>query len=114
MHICDTLGIERKLIWAATPDQLDQVFAAPIEDRFKALFVAADALFAAQRAQIAEAALRRGLAAFGPWPEDPQAGFLVGHGIDTDEGARAVARYVDKILKGRKACQSSGRTVNAL
>jgi putative ABC transport system substrate-binding protein len=98
----ETLGIETKVIDAATADQLDQVLAAPFDDRFKALLILADALFAAQRVQIAEAARRRGLAVFGSSPEDAAAGFLEAYGINAANESAASAVYVDKILKGAK------------
>jgi len=75
-----SLGIEVKAIEAATPDQLKEVLAAPLDDRFKALLIAPDAMLAAHRVQIAEAALRRGLATFGFFPDDARAGFLEAYG----------------------------------
>jgi putative ABC transport system substrate-binding protein len=90
------------VIEAATPDQLNQVLAAPLDDRFKALVISGDPLFGAHRVQIAEAALRRGLAAFGPFPDDARAGFLMGYGVNLDNDYAAADVYVDKILKGAK------------
>jgi ABC-type uncharacterized transport system substrate-binding protein len=52
--------------------------------------------------QIAEAALRRGIAAFGSYPDDARAGFLEAYGVNFDSQNAAVAVYVDKILKGAK------------
>jgi ABC-type uncharacterized transport system substrate-binding protein len=37
-----SLGIELNVIKTATPDQLDQILAATLDDRFKALVIAAD------------------------------------------------------------------------
>jgi putative tryptophan/tyrosine transport system substrate-binding protein len=97
-----SLGIEVKAIEAATPDQLDEVLAAPLDDRFKTLFIAADAMLAAHRVQIAEAALRRGLATFGAFPDDARAGFLEAYGENPANTSAVTAGYVDKILKGAK------------
>jgi putative ABC transport system substrate-binding protein len=97
-----SLDIELNVIKAATPDQLDQVLAATLDDRFKALVVAADSLLSAHRVQIAEAALRRGIAVFGPYPDGAQAGFLEAYGENLDNAAHVTAGYVDKILKGAK------------
>jgi putative ABC transport system substrate-binding protein len=94
------LGIESKVIWVATPEQLEEVLAAPLDDRFKALLIAADQMLISQRGQIAKAALRRGLAAFGATPEEAQEGFLEGLGEDYIKGDLIAATYVDKILKG--------------
>ena len=100
--ITKSLDIEIKYIWVATPDQLEQVLAAPLDDRFKALFLTGDAMFVAHRAQIAEAALRRGFATFGPYPNDAQAGFLEAYGENPGKVGTVAAAYVDKILKGAK------------
>jgi putative ABC transport system substrate-binding protein len=81
---------------------LDQVLAAPLDDPSKALDISADALFEAQRVRIAEAALRRGLAAFGPFAIYARAGFLAAYGVNAANEYAAVAVYVDKILKGAK------------
>jgi putative ABC transport system substrate-binding protein len=97
-----SLDIELKVIEAATPDELNHVLATPLDDRFKALFIAADELFGTHQVQIAEAALRRGLPVFGPSPGNARAGFLEAYGENPSNIARAVAVYADKILKGTK------------
>ena len=98
-----SLGIEIKLIEATNLEQLDQVLAAPLDARFgKVMQMSADVLFWAHRAEIAEACLRRGIALFAPFRENAEAGALMAYGVDTDDEFRAVAVYVDKILKGAK------------
>jgi len=98
-----TLGIEPKWIEVSDLDRLNQFLATPLDSRFeKALMPTADALFWAHRVEIAEASLRRRIALFGPFREYAEAGALMSYGVDNDEEFRAVAVYVDKIVRGAK------------
>jgi len=61
------------------------------------------ALFALQRAQIAELALKNRLPAiFIGFPKWAELGGLMAYGVDLSDMWRRVADYVDKILKGAK------------
>jgi len=103
MDAREKLGIELHVIDAATPEQLDQALAAPLDERCKAaLFLSLDGLFAMRRAQIVEFARRQRIALFAPVREDAEAGALMSFGIDVDDQWRLGATYVDKILKGAK------------
>jgi putative tryptophan/tyrosine transport system substrate-binding protein len=95
-----SLGIELKPIDAATPEQMDQAFEAPLDTRFAALYVGKDFLFGSQFAKIAAFAQRRKLAMFTPFREGAKSGALLAFDNDADEEYRVVATYVDKILKG--------------
>jgi putative ABC transport system substrate-binding protein len=97
------LGIEFQVIYAATPEQLDQALAAPLDQRCKAaLFLPLDGLFVTRRVRIAEFALHQKIAVFAPFREGAEAGALVAFGINLDDQWRRGATYVDKILKGAK------------
>jgi putative tryptophan/tyrosine transport system substrate-binding protein len=99
----EKLGIDFEVIDTATPEQLDQVLALPLDDRCKtALFLTLDGLFIGRRVQIAEFALRQKIALFAPFREDAEAGALMAFGINLDEQWRLGASYIDKILKGAK------------
>jgi putative ABC transport system substrate-binding protein len=99
----EKLGIEFHVMEAATPDQLDQALAVPLDDRCRAaLFLPLDGLFVRRRAQIADFALRQRIALFSPFLEDAEAGALIAYGINADDQWRLGASYVDKILKGAK------------
>ena len=96
-----SLGIELDIIKIATPDELDQVLGGPLVDRFRtALDLSADALFATRRRQIADAALRLRMSAFGPFRDDAVAGFLMSYGVNAADDYAAAAVYIDRILKG--------------
>jgi putative ABC transport system substrate-binding protein len=99
-RIAQGLGREVKFIDAATPEELDHFMQAPIDERFdKVLMVGVDVLFFTHRAEIAEFALRRGIAMFAPFITDAA---LISIEADPDEAYRVVASYVDRILKGTK------------
>ncbi len=103
MDAREKLGIELHVIDAATPEQLDQALATPLDERCKAaLFLPLDGLFISRRAEIVEFALRHQIALFAPFREDAEAGALMSFGIDLDDQWRLGATYVDKILKGAK------------
>jgi len=99
----ERLGMNFKLIDAATPEQLDHVLAGSLGGGCKtALYVQLDGLFLARRAQIADFALRQKIALFAPFREDAEAGALMAFGFNFDEQWRLGASYVDRILKGAK------------
>jgi putative ABC transport system substrate-binding protein len=94
------LGVEVKIIDAATPEQLDQFMQAPLDERFnKVLLPVPDLTFWARRTEIAEYALRRGLAMLMPFRTD---GALLSYEEDTREQFRIIGSYVDRIIKGEK------------
>jgi putative ABC transport system substrate-binding protein len=98
-----SLGIELKMMDASTFDQLNEVLAIPLEGRFKtALLVTPESLFTAGRTQIVEYMQRQHLPLFAPFRADAEAGALMSFGASYDGQFRAMADYVDKILKGAK------------
>jgi putative tryptophan/tyrosine transport system substrate-binding protein len=102
-NVAEKLGVGFAVIDASTPEQLDRVLAAPLDDNCRtALFLSLDGLFIARRAQIAEFALRQKIALFAPFPKDAEAGALIAFGINLDEQWRVGASYVDQIVKGAK------------
>jgi putative ABC transport system substrate-binding protein len=97
------LGLELRSIDVASRDALDRVLAArPDEHCGRALLLNLDILFIARRTDIADYALRNGMALFAPFHEDAEAGALISYGVDNDNQWRRGAAYVDKILKGAK------------
>ncbi|SEE03304.1 putative ABC transport system substrate-binding protein [Rhizobiales bacterium GAS191] len=98
-----TLGLELKMIEAASPDELDQALAVPQDVRFRtALFSAPDGLFVSRRAQIIAFAQRQRIALFMPYREDAEAGALMSFGASLDDQSRLAADYVDRIIKGAR------------
>ena len=103
MSIAETLGLEMRVIDIATPEELERVLAAPLDDKCRAaLFLALDGLFIARRARIAEFALQNKMPLFAPFRADAEAGALLAFGFDLGAQWRLAATYVDKILKGAK------------
>jgi putative ABC transport system substrate-binding protein len=71
-------------------------------DNVKAFVIAGDALFTAQRKQIADLAIKQGLPSISQQRPYAATGGLMSYGHDTTENFRRAATYVDKILKGAK------------
>ncbi|SDR48865.1 putative ABC transport system substrate-binding protein [Rhizobiales bacterium GAS191] len=98
-----SLGIELRMMDAGNPDQLNEVLAIPLEGRFKtALLSTPESLFTVGRTQIVEYAQRQNIPLFAPYRADAVAGALMSFGASFDGQYRAMADYVDKILKGAK------------
>ncbi|MFI5013743.1 MAG: ABC transporter substrate-binding protein [Hyphomicrobiales bacterium] len=98
-----SLGVELKMMDAGNPDQLNEVLAIPLEGRFKtALLSTPESLFTRGRTQIVEYAQRQHIPLFAPYRADAEAGALMSFGASYDGQFRAMADYVDKILKGTK------------
>ena len=98
------LDIRWSVIDAATSEQLDQVLAAPLDEKCKAaLFLPVNGLFRVRGEQIAEFARRNKMAVFAPWRSDAEAGALLSFGIDLDDELRIDAIYVDKDFEGCQA-----------
>jgi putative tryptophan/tyrosine transport system substrate-binding protein len=85
---------------ASSPTEIDNAFAELAEKHAQAVIVAADALFFAQRQQLAQLALRMGLASMSQRREYADAGGLISYGEGLEEFFRHAASFVDKIFKG--------------
>jgi putative tryptophan/tyrosine transport system substrate-binding protein len=87
----------------ATPVNGMRCWAIPLEGRFKtALLSTPESLFTVGRTQIVEYAQRQNIPLFAPYRADAVAGALMSFGASFDGQYRAMADYVDKILKGAK------------
>jgi putative ABC transport system substrate-binding protein len=91
-----------QLLEARTPDELETVFAAATKERAGAILVMQDAMFLAQRGQVAELAAKSRLPAMYGIPEHADAGGLMAYAANRPDIFRRAATYVDKILKGTK------------
>ena len=105
--VCDPAGT-RDMPPEVTPIELSTPAGLPrFGERLAALqadalVVAADARFFAMREAIVRKALAAGLPTFGPAAEFAELGALASYGCDVSANFRAVARYVDRLLRGAK------------
>src|SRR5262249_24250575 len=77
-------------------------FAAFLRERVQAFISAGDALFFAQRRQIAELALKNRLPSMFSQREYAEAGGLMSYGENLSDFFRRAASFVDKVFKGAK------------
>ena len=87
---------------ARNPQEIEAAFAAFVSERVQAFISAGDALFFAQRRQIAELALKSRLPSMFSQREYAAAGGLMSYGENLSEFFRRAASFVDKIFKGAK------------
>jgi putative ABC transport system substrate-binding protein len=84
------------------PEDLAPAFATARAARPHAMLLAPDPLFWSERDQILDFARAARLPAMYPFPDFLEAGGLVSYSVNALEVTRAIARYVDRILKGAK------------
>ena len=82
--------------------QIDGAFARIAQEKVRAVVVLGDTLVFVQRRQIADLALKHGVASIYPVREHVLAGGLISYGVNLADNFRRTAAYVDKILKGTK------------
>jgi putative ABC transport system substrate-binding protein len=96
------LGLQRQLLEARGPEDLEGAFAAMTRERASALLVQVDVIFALHAKRIADLAAKRHLPAMYGSKEHVEAGGLMSYAPNVPELFRRAATYVDKILKGAK------------
>jgi len=96
------MGLQIQFFNARTSREIDEAFAALMQTRPDALFVAPDPLFFGRRVQLANWAARHALPATFPVRDNAEAGGLMSYGTDISHAYRQVGVYVGRILKGAK------------
>ena len=82
--------------------EIDGSFARIAREKIRAVIVLGDTLVFVQRHQIADLAMRHGMASIYPVKQHVDAGGLMSYGVSLADMFRRAAPYVDKILKGAK------------
>ncbi len=82
--------------------EIDGAFARIAHEKLRGVVVLGDTLVFTQRRQIADLALKYGVASIYPVREHVDAGGLLSYGVNLPDNFRRAAAYVDKILKGAK------------
>lgn len=99
----DAMGMRLEmLVLGLAPEQWDEAFKNAKSQGIEAITVLEAPQYLAQRAWLAEAALRHRLPSMLPFAEQAEAGALMAYGAATQDLWRRAAVYVDKILKGAK------------
>jgi putative ABC transport system substrate-binding protein len=95
-------GVKVQYLNIQNPQDIEAAFRAAGKERANALLVLQSPVFNAQRAQIANLALKSRLPATYPRREFVEDGGLMSYGASISDLDRRAATYVDKILKGAK------------
>ncbi len=96
------LGIKMLPVEMHTPQELEGTFAAMARQKARAVIVAPDPLFSANRSRLAELALKHRLPSMTGSQAYVEAGALVCYGPNNPVRFHHAASYVDKIFKGAK------------
>ena len=99
------LGLQLRILNASTIGEIDAVFASLAHERPDALFVAGDAFFVSQRAQLAALTARDRIPTAYSVREHVAAGGLMSYGGDLADTIRQVGVYTGNILKGAKVAE---------
>jgi putative ABC transport system substrate-binding protein len=96
------LGVQIHILQVSSERDFEPAFAALVQQRAGALFVAADAFFTCQRNQIVALAARHALPAIYGQREFAVAGGLMSYSTSLTEANRQAGVYVGRILAGDK------------
>jgi ABC-type uncharacterized transport system substrate-binding protein len=101
-----TMGLQiQTILNASTIGEIDAAFVTMAHERADALFVAGDAFFVSQRAQLAALTARDGVPAAYGVREPVAAGGLMSYGSDLADMFHQVGVYTGSILKGAKPAE---------
>jgi putative ABC transport system substrate-binding protein len=94
--------VDLALVQARDAAQIEEGFTRLGREKLRAVVVLGDPLIFQQRQQIADLALKHGVASVYPAKEHVLAGGLLSYGVSIVAMFRQAAAFVDKILKGAK------------
>jgi putative tryptophan/tyrosine transport system substrate-binding protein len=97
-----TLGIQLRVHEVSNPSELNGAFTAIAKERVGAVIHVGGTMLYANRAEVAERALRNHLPMMCGVRENVDAGCLMSYSASLTDQFRRLARIVDKILKGAK------------
>jgi putative ABC transport system substrate-binding protein len=95
------LKVKLQYLDVLDPKDIEAAFGAASKGRADAVLVLVSAVFASQRKQLADLAVKSRLPAIYPNSDNVDAGGLMSYGTSYTDLFRRAATYVDKILKGR-------------
>jgi putative ABC transport system substrate-binding protein len=98
----DSVGRKLLVVGAGTDAEFDPAFAALIQGRAGALFVASDPLFNSRRDRLVALAAQHAIPTIYSWREFALAGGLMSYGNSIGEAMPQIAHYVVRILRGDK------------
>ena len=100
--VASALGLHLLVVNASNALQLEDAFAALVQDRVEALQVGVDPLFGNHIDQLVALAIRRKIPTIYAWHEFTVAGGLMSYGSSIPDAYHQVGVYTAQILKGAK------------
>ena len=97
-----TLSVKLETLGVRNADEIDAALRAMPRGAADGVVVSPDLLFVQNKNKIAQAVRKAKLVAIFPYKENHDDGVLMSYGANVTEGARKVAVYVDRVLKGAK------------
>jgi putative ABC transport system substrate-binding protein len=99
------MGRQLILVRASSVSEIDEAFAAIVQQRAAALIVASDVFLSSRKDQLIALAARHAMPTIYAWRDAVIAGGLLSYGIDLADSYRQVGGYVGRILKGAKPAE---------
>jgi ABC-type uncharacterized transport system substrate-binding protein len=96
------MGRQLILVRASTESEIDEAFAAIVQQRAGALIVASDVFLSTRHDQLIALAARHAMPTIYFRPDAVIAGGLLSYGIDLADSYRQVGGYIGRILNGAK------------
>ena len=96
------LGLQTHVFNASTVGEIDAIFTAIVRERFDALFVVPDRVFANRRVQLATLAARHAIPAVYAQRDYVEVGGLMSYGTNLADARRQVGIYTGRVLIGEK------------
>jgi putative tryptophan/tyrosine transport system substrate-binding protein len=101
----NAMGLQLIVVRASSESEINEAFAALVQQRAAGLIVASDLFLTTRMNQLIMLAARHAMPAVYPWRDAVTAGGLASYGIDIAESYRQVGDYVGRILKGAKPAE---------
>ena len=96
------MGRQLFVVRASSAREIDEAFAALVQQRAAALVVASDIFLSTRHDQMIALATRHAMPTIYPQPDAVISGGLLSYGIDIANSYRQVGGYIGRILKGAK------------
>jgi len=96
------LGLQFRVLSAATERDIDIAFASFVQQRADVLLVGGDVFLTAHRNQIVAQAAHHAIPTIYPFREFAVAGGLMSYGTDITDAIRQAGTYIGRILNGEK------------
>jgi len=97
-----SMGLQLRLLHAASDSDLDAAFQTIGDLHIRALFIGTDPFFNTRSTQLAAMAMHQGIPAIYQYRDFAAAGGLLSYGASYTEPMRLVGAYTGRVLKGEK------------